>query len=70
MSGINFLILYGKRFNQQSKKYNRPLNLSNYIENRKLTIYKADPSTGIIVNLIKTKYQDFEIPNPNKYGMF
>ena len=63
-------LLYGKRFIQQSKKYNRHLNLSNYIENLKLTLHKADPSTELIVNLIKTKHQDFKIPNPNEYVMF
>ena len=63
MSSINCVILYGKKFIQQSKKYNRPLNLSNFIENLKLTLHKADPSTEPIVNLIRTKYHDFEIPN-------
>ena len=53
VSSINYLILYGKRFIQQSKKYNKPLNLSNYIENLKLTLHKADPSTEPIVNLLK-----------------
>ena len=40
--------------------------MSNFIENLKLTLYLADPSTEPIMNLINTKYQDFEIPNPNE----
>ena len=48
----------------------RPLNLSNYFENIKLTIHKADLSTEPIVNRIKTKYHGIEILNSNDYIMF